>query len=107
MNIVNEWVKIPYKMVFEDVACVEEMGVILNSIQVYGVIGNYINEEIGFQIRHLNGKFYIYPDTHSEAYLLNAERVVEVRKLIVKSDEYLRRHIGENGDCTFLLVNEE
>lgn len=107
MNIVNELVKIPYKMVFEDVACVEEKGIILNSMQVYRVIGNSINEEIGFHTRNIDGKFYIYPDAYSEAYLLSAERIVEVSKLIVKSDDYLRKHIGYNGDCTFLLVNEE
>lgn len=86
----------------------DDVPIILNSLQIYTIVRDWINEKVDFDIfTDKNGKRYINPrynPSHCDRFLLTGERLAMCKKIEIKADDYIDV-IKNNGNFTFTLEN--
>lgn len=85
----NDLIKMPFMEMFEEKYKITHTDVLLNSITVASVKGNYFGKEINFEIKNISGELVVYPLEKAEKYVIKYDRVTDSKCVIKPKNEEL------------------
>lgn len=96
-NIEKNYISVPYTNMFAEKFIIsDDMNLLLNSISVYGLIGNSLGEEVDFEIKVINGEKIIYPwDNNYDTYVIFCEKMSRRNLIKMNSDGNIEFTIKE------------
>ena len=86
----------------------EDRPIILNNLEVYTVVNDWVHSKVDFDIFTLDGKKYISPrynPSRCDGFLLIGERLVMGKTIEIKAEDYACVD-NIDGNFTFLMESE-
>lgn len=84
-------IRFPMIDVISKMHSLKKKDIILDSIVVYGLVNDCIEEKVDYQLHVVDGNIVIYPMGNYEKYLLKCERVLSTEnavKITTLADKY-------------------